>query len=192
MGRTWLQSGLWMGLCGTLFLGCESARRRPFYEDPLLQTKKPVMGKVQNAGPDLLARTEPSPPPDPAIMVASATARAEPRPPTDPAPTGLKGKTVEARPAVGNPLEPIPGTPVSRSKSSTEAAGIPPIRRQVPETYGHASDYTWLQGVLDKHYHGHFDLRYCDASVEDKWGGKVSLMEDPRLSQFKEGDVILV
>jgi hypothetical protein len=47
-------------------------------------------------------------------------------------------------------------------------------------------------GVLDKHYMGHFALRYCDASEDDSWGGKVSLDNDPRLAQFHDGDVVRI
>jgi hypothetical protein len=81
---------------------------------------------------------------------------------------------------------------VARTKPLPEVPASPPIRRQVPETYGHAADYTWLQGVLDKHYQGQFGLRYCEPSVEDRWGGKVTLADDPRLAQFHDGDQILV
>lgn len=58
--------------------------------------------------------------------------------------------------------------------------------------YGHAPDHTWLLGVLDKHYHGHYDLRYCDASEDDTWGGKVSLESDPRLAQLQDGDIVRI
>jgi hypothetical protein len=64
--------------------------------------------------------------------------------------------------------------------------------RQVSGNYGHSGDYSWLQGVVDKHYQGQLYLRYCDHSVEDAWGGKVCLLDDPRLAQLKDGDVIQV
>ena len=66
------------------------------------------------------------------------------------------------------------------------------VERKVHGTYGNGPDYGWLQGVVDRHYRGHWYLRYCDPSVEDKNGGKVCLADDPRLSQLKDGDVIFV
>jgi hypothetical protein len=58
--------------------------------------------------------------------------------------------------------------------------------------YAHDQEYHWLQGVLEKHFKGYYCLRYADASVEDNYGGKVRLLDDPRLSQFREGDVLRI
>lgn len=56
---------------------------------------------------------------------------------------------------------------------------------------GHGPDYRWVAGVLDKHQKGGFwTLRYADYSADDAWGGKVRLIEDPRLANFKNGDVV--
>jgi hypothetical protein len=82
--------------------------------------------------------------------------------------------------------------PAIRAQATAETGGVPGGQGRAPGTYGHAPDYSWLQGVLGKHYHGHWDLRYCDHTVEDNWGGKVRLGKDARLDQFKEGDVIRV
>lgn len=186
------RSGLVAGLCGSFLLGCESAARRPYAVDPLILDKKPVVGAIGTSGPNQVAATDPTPP-TPPIAVVSAPM------PDGPKPGAITGEPpppppwpVEARPAVGIDKAPIQATPVSRPKPTAEIASTPPIRRQVPETYGHATDYGWLQGVLDRHYQGHFDLRYCDASVADQWGGKVILSDDPRLARFKDGDQILV
>jgi hypothetical protein len=59
-------------------------------------------------------------------------------------------------------------------------------------SYAHAPDHSWLLGVLDKHYNGHIELRYCAPSEDDTWGGKVCLESDARLAQFKDGDVLRV
>ena len=56
----------------------------------------------------------------------------------------------------------------------------------------HSDDHTWLQGELDRHYRGHLDLRYRPASEEDAFGGKVRLENDPRLAEFRAGDVVAV
>jgi len=73
-----------------------------------------------------------------------------------------------------------------------EVPATPVVRHKVDGTFGRAADHTWLQGVLDKHYRGHFNLRYCDATAEDDWGGKVHLEEDEKLQQFQDGDVVYV
>ncbi len=57
---------------------------------------------------------------------------------------------------------------------------------------GYAPDHSWLQGRLDRHYRGHYELRYCDPRMDEKWGGKVILPEDARLHQFREGDWLRV
>jgi hypothetical protein len=36
------------------------------------------------------------------------------------------------------------------------------------------------------------DLRYRPASEDDAWGGKVRLADDPRLADFRPGDVVAV
>jgi hypothetical protein len=91
-----------------------------------------------------------------------------------------------------NAKQPVPAVPALNTKPAAEVAATPVVHHKVEGTYGRAPDHAWLQGVLDKHYRGHFDLRYCDASVEDDWGGKVHLEEDERLQQFQDGDVIYV
>lgn len=135
--------------------------------DPLLGPSSPTV--QPNAAPT--GRTNP-----PADPLLGTTLPAQPNvapavPPTPPA----------VAPAPVIPLNPAPPT------SATSAL---PIRFQ--GTYGHDAEYTTLQGVLDRHYHGHVYLRYCDPKVEDPWGGKVCLEDDPRLTQFKEGDVVRV
>jgi hypothetical protein len=174
-----------------LICGCESASRRPYPETPLLTNRKPVEGKVENAGPALLARNDIPAPPLPPEALASAKTLAE---------SLTKGEAVArdypagvpAKPAVGTVREPVPAITVSRVKQAPEVTALPAVRRQVPETYGHGADYTWLQGVLEKHAQGSWELRFCDPAVKDKWGGKVTLTADPCLTPFKDGDLILV
>jgi hypothetical protein len=86
---------------------------------------------------------------------------------------------------------PIPGILTSRSKVSEAGFGLP-LRRQVPETFGHAPDYSWLQGILDKQEPSQPMLRFSYRAAEDKWGGRVALADDARLAQFEDGDHILV
>src|SRR5262249_23218957 len=59
-------------------------------------------------------------------------------------------------------------------------------------SFARSADFRWLQGVLEKDYRGRYSLRYCDATLADRGGGKVSLFPDSRLGQFQDGDVIRV
>ncbi|HEY1375143.1 MAG TPA: hypothetical protein VGF55_00025 [Gemmataceae bacterium] len=124
----------------------------------------------------------------PAPAADSFTAALPPTPTPPPAPT----------PPVAAPA-PLPPAPVPTVAAVPTAAPIAPspvvtqvAARMVEGTYGHAADYTWLQGVLDRHYRGHLELRYRPLSEEDANGGKVRLEDDPRLAEFRPGDVIAV
>lgn len=64
--------------------------------------------------------------------------------------------------------------------------------RTISGNFGRDADYTWLQGVLEKNFRGEFALRFRHPSEEDQYGGKVRLEEDPRLADYKHGDVIAV
>jgi len=195
-------------LGSSMAVGCErAATRTP--PDPLLVSKKPVPGKNPDAEPEpvAVALGEPSAPPMPLSAVASGpplagsavspdperdryrprlsiSAKTEAEPPASvlDMPVGTSEKTPAAALAL----------PVSHAESSGQVTGTLAVRRQVAGTYGHAADYSWLQGVLRRDYHGQIALRYCDHTVDDTHGGKVVLRKDPRLDDFKDGDVILV
>lgn len=177
----------------SIVCGCKSSSAENTYpKDPLLLSKKPVEGKGGAAsagpGPSLLASAEPVAPTSPTTALASL------RKPTENAPADKSigaSRTPAPTALIPNHQGPTTASPAVRS-SATPGANETPAHTPVAGTYGHAPDYTWLQGVLDKHYQGTMHLRYCDATVEDSWGGKVCLESDPRLDQFKEGDVILV
>jgi hypothetical protein len=185
----------WAAIClGVLTLGCSTSDRRPYLQDPLLISKKPVEGRAQNARPTLLAQADPAPPMSPGVSLASAPQPVIPSaPPTavvvsEPQPA-VPAQTISTFTGV------VEATPASRSQPGASSVSVPvsvAVERKVHGTYGNGPDYGWLQGVVDRHYRGHWYLRYCDPSVEDKNGGKVCLVEDPRLSQLKDGDVIFV
>ncbi len=179
MLRNWLAAGAW----GCLLLGCERAAiKHPYPPDPLLISKKPVEGKPDKAGPVLTAQAEPS---APAVPASAALGRGLETTPQHHSNLESPEKNGPSRPT-------LPAVPAVRSSISPEVPATPALRRRVPGAYGHAPDYSWLQGVLDKHYRGHLNLRYCEAHLEDTWGGKVCLEDDPRLAQVKEGDVVVV
>ncbi len=195
MSRHTLGQGVAVCLLAGLLGGCQAASQENSYpKDPLLLTKKPVDGKAAAATESVqTASAEPAAPPWPAPALASARRMAER------SATRAGGPDPAAPPRENAPFQLIPGhsggvpaTTVAQNSATPAPGDTPGTRRAVVGTYGHAADYSWLQGVLDKHYHGHMDLRYCDYTVADKYGGKVLLDSDQRLSQFQEGDVIQV
>lgn len=58
--------------------------------------------------------------------------------------------------------------------------------------YGHAEDYRWLVGRLQRvHVPGSdWKLRYLPLSAQDQYGGSVVLSLDARVDEFNDGDVV--
>jgi hypothetical protein len=159
-------------------LGCgDKSAIHKQVRDPLLISKKPVEGQAERLAPTAVAYADPSPPPVPETAIATAPVKLEA--------IGVKSvERAETAPA-------LTATPAVRTGPSATSAQTT-SRRGTASIYGHAPDHTWLQGVIDKHYQGHLSLRYCDPSEEDEWGGKVVLEDEPRLAEFKDGDVVRV
>jgi hypothetical protein len=179
-----------------------------------VESARPVVARTEPAAPALppgvLASAPTRRPIDPPTEMVRKPE--EKRPPAEPPPLSFnKGANPPAQatitsaagvnpsspptPAVvaaGNARQPVPVVPALNTRPAAEVAATPAVHHKVDGTYGRATDHAWLQGVLDKHYRGHFDLRYCDATVEDDWGGKVHLEDDDRLKDFQDGDVIYV
>ena len=177
--RTW-QTLLMASLSIPCLLGCgDKSAVHQQIRDPLLISKKPVEAAVQRSAPAAIAYAEPSPPAIPEAAVATAPVKLE----------AIDINRAQADGASSKPpLAAVPAVRTGSAATPTETVS----RRHPASGYDHAPDHSWLQGVIDKHYHGHLSLRYCDPSEEDEWGGKVVLEGDPRLSQFKDGDVVRV
>jgi len=182
-----LGSGVGLG-CGT------TGDRKPYLQDPLLISKKPVEGKAQDARPVLLAQADPAPPMGPGVSLAAAPRPVEPMNAPDLQALAQPGSPTPdvAAQTVSTYKGAVEVSPAVRVKDSQQVSAVTAIQRHVSGIYGNAPDYGWLQGVVDKHYQGHWYLRFCDPSVEDKHGGKVCLVDDPRLAQLKDGEVIFV
>jgi hypothetical protein len=203
-------------MSGCLAAGCHSASARHTYpQEPMLLSKSPVDGQIEGTELAQAPPSEPQPPPLPAEALATiprpmpvgpATPLAvtpepppvAPTPPPEPARRTIPAKTAEksspppaAMPAARRKTVPVRTLPAQRSNEGPELPTTPAAEsRSAPDVYGHETNYGWIQGVLDKHYRGHLFLRYCDPTIEDRWGGKVRLEPDSRLSEFKEGDVL--
>ena len=178
--RAW-RSLLAAGMSSLCLLGCsEKSAIQKQVRDPLLITKKPVEGRAESTSTSPPAYAELSPPPLPETAVATA--------PVNPEVLGVK--RIEHADA-GSSKPAVAAVPAVRSGPSSNSAET--VSRRGPATiHDHAADHSWLQGVVDKHYHGHWELRYCDPSEEDEWGGKVILDDDSRLASLKAGDVVRV
>jgi hypothetical protein len=131
-------------------------------------------------------------PPDPLLLSKHpVTGKADAPPPeqiafTAPAPPSAPIANSIAAGQKPDALRPVAVTPVSH----TCPAPIEPAKP--PALYDHAPDYTWLQGVLDRRSNGAVYLRYCDPSTEDRWGGKVGLEFETRLSHLANGQRVYV
>jgi hypothetical protein len=144
-----------------------------------------------------------TPPPQPAPLaplppvlpqqVHTPTADPGP-PPMPPAPAAMMAPPAPTPPV---PMAaPLPPPAPEVTPASAQAPVAPPVTqpivRMVEGKYGHSSDHTWLQGELDRHYRGYLELRFRSAAEDDPLGGKVRLEDDPRLADFRPGDVIAV
>lgn len=130
--------------------------------------------------------------------VAPPGSSAAPRQPIDPLLSSTPAPAAAFAAAPRPPMDPLLSTAVPPAATAATAAlsttppAPPPAPARFEGKYGHDAAYTTLQGVVDRHHHGHVYLRYCDPKVEDPWGGKVCLEDDPRLASVKEGDVLRV
>jgi hypothetical protein len=183
--------------------GCQTAGRKPPYSDnPLLASRQPLVhtsGQREKAAATANATNNPVlSPPVPLAPVPTAIVQTpgnQPPPPTWG--TADAGPTLpEAPPAPIPQLQPLP----ARSMTDGSNYGTIPASATMPSTasrimngkFGYATDHSWLQGELDRHYRGYLDLRYRPASEEDTFGGKVRLDDDPRLAEFRAGDIVAV
>jgi hypothetical protein len=152
--------------------GCLSSDRLPYKDDPLLAQRRPAEGNPENARPNLLLVAEPSPPTLPAKAFVL-------RPPANWPDTAL----------VARPSE-MPDNLAADRRNRPEFWTA--SRRKVAGTFGHAPDYTWLQGTVECVTGGVVELRYDSSSDGDAWGGRVRLERDTRLQQVQVGDVVMV
>lgn len=90
-------------------------------------------------------------------------------------------------PKIDLPDPPVPTAPVRPPVAEVK----PPLPLAPGQRFGHARDYKWIAGVLDRHQKGGFwTLRYAPSGEDDPWGGKMRLLDDDRLTGFASGDVV--
>ena len=92
-------------------------------------------------------------------------------------------------PQIGLP-DPPPPTVGVRPPAPDVRAGLP---LRPGQRFGHAADYKWVAGILDRHQKGgYWTVRYAPSGEDDPWGGKVRLLDEERLTGFTSGDVVYV
>lgn len=93
----------------------------------------------------------------------------------------------------------VPSNPAHTEPSYQSRPTYPTERRiqDVPavpgnRTYGHAEDYTWLIGRLQKISTPteQWKIRYAPIDEEDQWGGSMVLAPDARLARYNDGDIV--
>jgi hypothetical protein len=169
----------WLPILVCCSIGCGAARR-PYLDDPLLASKKIVDGKAEEVGPLRVAFVEPRPPEVPPTVLALAPL---------PSPRPLLDLTLPPAPTLADHTEKLDrqqptkwtATPVARSKSAPQLS--------ISTVFAHAADYRWLQGIFEIRAPGEYSLRFADT-FSDSLGGKVRVLDDPRLTVFQTGDVV--
>lgn len=183
----------WLAVAlGTVVLtGCHSSMGRHGWEDdPLVQSKKPATSSEDD--PVVMAETPTFAPPAAPLGAARRDQVAgTPGQGTDASLTGTPSGNSPFG-LIDSNRKTVLVVPAVRTRPQPQPLGRTGLDRQVEGTYGHAPDYSWLQGVLDRHYLGHYELRFCDPALEERWGGKVRLVDDPRLKDFRDGDLVVV
>lgn len=140
----------------------------------------PESPKIVNGSSDLLPTPKPINVPGPSMEPAE--------------PLTLKGIDKDPFLAASRTITPG-GTPTIirppvEEKRIAEQTNVP---LKPGQKFGHADDYRWVAGVLDYHQRGgYWTVRYADFSEDDRWGGKVRLVDDDRLREFKVGDAVFV
>jgi len=92
------------------------------------------------------------------------------------------------------PIIPPPEAPRVVAKPLVVVTPKPlPLELKPGNQFGHSSDYQWIAGVLDRHGKGgYWTLRYADLGSDDEWGGKVRLLEDAKLRDFRDGEFVYI
>ena len=92
-------------------------------------------------------------------------------------------------PIIAPPEPPVATIPVKPPVEELK----PALPLRPGQQFGHAPDYKWVAGILDRHQKGgYWTIRFADSGTDDPWGGKVRLLSEDRLAGFESGDVVYV
>jgi hypothetical protein len=188
--------------------GCETTQQR-VARDPLLLSKRGILGNPANVAPSaLLVSAEPLPPDLPANALvssrqpaallreqATALARQKLESTGDRLPRATENppaeKTLVERPVPAPPTSSVlPVPPASTERPPVIAV---PVKRQIVRgIYGAAADHSWLQGTVESFGNDGAILRYGHPWVAGPDALRVLLQPDDRLKDLRRGDVIRV
>jgi len=148
---------------------------------PIAMPSSPVIVPPKDITPSLTSTPKPEVGALPSPSIKPLLIEA-PRPPAGP--DGFAPAPIISPPTVQETL------PQPKIKNGQ---GDPPLPLRTGQRFGHAPDYKWIAGVLDRHSKGgYWTLRYADFGSDDEWGGKVRLFDDEHLNAFSNGDVIFL
>lgn len=201
--RTWATVAL-------VLAGCQTTKKEPYADNPLLLSReplqqpatasksKPKLPEWNNPRPaEAQARTSGAAPALPVSISSTPSLPAfQPKPPASSSATGLQPIGSNSVPPPAGPAmkPPEPVFVPAPNASLPPLPTIKPVSASVtaPVRYAHDSHYAWVQGQIDVHYRGHKELRYRPANEDDPYGGKVRLVDDPRLADLKMGDIVRI
>jgi hypothetical protein len=69
---------------------------------------------------------------------------------------------------------------------------LPVSRQKTPPIYGCAENFSWIQGIYEPPELRGPALRYHPQPADDPSQGRILLEKDPRLDQFRIGDVLRI
>ncbi len=92
-----------------------------------------------------------------------------------------------------NMLEPLSDEPVAEPESIAPVEIGPDVKSR-SDMYGHAEDYSWLKGRLQKvHVPGvEWKIRYSPIDEVDQFGGSMVLAPDIRMEDFKNLELVYI
>lgn len=85
----------------------------------------------------------------------------------------------------------LPKAGMTRTAVETAKPATHDVAMKGASRYGHASDYSWVQGEV-QHTRKGWRLRYASLDETDTYGGSVTLADDPCLTQLKEGEIYTI
>jgi hypothetical protein len=206
MTRTWSLRLIAAGALA-LALGCRSHPAVPVCTTPLFPedvarlhtAEKPALAAAPAAPPPSILPPAPvaKPPDSPSTPSADVVAAPDSAAKGGPPPV-IKPLLVDApRPKPGEDgFAPGPRVPAGSPEPEmrlpdVKPAEAPALPLRPGEKLGHAPDYHWVAGTLDRHQKGgYWTLRYADIGDDDPWGGKVRLLDSDRLRGLRDGDVV--
>jgi hypothetical protein len=184
-----------------LAIGCQSSSKAPYADNPLLMSREPLKQTAaasKTTATPTVAQSMPIVPPSTVIRTTPAQTTSIKSTSTTPTANEdvkqvVATSAVVPAPAPVEPVMPPPSAPLpSPPAPLPPPTAIPAPVAATTERFAHAADYSWLVGEIDVHYRGHKEMRFCPMSEENAIGGKVRLVDDPRLADLKAGTLVRI